>query len=114
MNTIKVKRHVYNARGGAPPYRGYHLVATDEVELLPGKKLSDQFGKIIPDDGYPAPGHFAPRAVAFQSTPSAQAPRKWEGGMNEVEVDGNSTPEETFGVDGEVELAVLIPMRGFD
>ena len=52
VNSIKVRRHVYNARGGAPPHRGYHLVATDEVELAPGKKLKEQWGKIVPGDGY--------------------------------------------------------------
>ena len=115
MNTIKVRRHVYRMRGGAPPHRGFNLVATDEVELLPGKKLADQYEKIVPGDGYPgSPSRFDPRVYAFQSTASTQVPRKWVGGLNEVEVDAQNTPEDIFGVDGDVEVAVMIPMRGFD
>ncbi|CAJ1424416.1 unnamed protein product [Effrenium voratum] len=115
MNTIKVKRHVYNARGGAPPYRGYNLVASDEVELLAASPLKDEWDKLVPGDGYPGEAtKFSPTVLAFQATPSAQVPRKWEGGMNEVPVSETSTAEETFGTDGEVELAILIPMRGFD
>lgn len=41
-------------------------------------------------------------------------PEKWEGGMNEVKVEQDIFPEDVFGVDGEVELAVLLPMRGMD
>eukprot|EP00438_Fugacium_kawagutii_P031449 Skav200325 [mRNA] locus=scaffold1760:150800:168374:- [translate_table: standard] len=115
MNSIKVRRHVYQARGvaaldldpiglrrrgGAPPYRGYHLVATDEVELEPGKKLGEQWAKMVPQDGYPG-GKTCARPFAFQSTPSFQVPKMWEGGMNEVAVEEESAPEDVFGVDGE-------------
>eukprot|EP00435_Cladocopium_sp_Y103_P011978 s3833_g3.t1 len=114
MNSIKVRRHVYQARGGAPPHRGYHLVATDEVELEPGKKLGEQWTKMVPEDGYPGPGGYQAFPFAFQSTPSFQVPKKWEGGLNEVKVEEDIFPEDAFGVDGEAELAVLIPMRGMD
>eukprot|EP00434_Breviolum_minutum_P038435 symbB.v1.2.034091.t1/scaffold4322.1/size41248/2 len=113
-NSIKVRRHVYQMRGGAPPYRGYNLVATDEVELEPGKKLGDQWSSVVPDDGYPAPRAPTGIPMAFQSTPSSQVPKKWEGGMNEVDIDQEALPEDVFGVDAEVELAVLVPMRGVD
>ncbi|CAL1134261.1 unnamed protein product, partial [Cladocopium goreaui] len=114
MNSIKVRRHVYQGRGGAPPYRGFHLVATDEVELEPGKKLGEQWTKMVPEDGYPGPSGYQVFPFAFQSTPSFKVPEKWEGGMNEVKVEQDIFPEDVFGVDGEVELAVLLPMRGMD
>mmetsp|Transcript_53836 Transcript_53836/g.125532 ORF Transcript_53836/g.125532 Transcript_53836/m.125532 type:complete len:437 (-) Transcript_53836:94-1404(-) len=118
MSTIKVKRHVYNMRGGAPPYRGYHLVASDEVELLPASKISEQLDKLVPYDRFGdsdgSPLHVQPLLHAFQATPSGEVPKKWEGGMNEVEIGPLSTPAEVFGVDGHVELAVLAPMRGMD
>jgi len=114
MNTIQVKRHVYNMRGGAPPYRGYNLVASDEIELLCDETLGNQMQNLAARDGYPGGGSAGEQMYAFQATPSGTAPKKWEGGMNEVEIKPESTAADTFGVDGLVELAVMLPMRGMD
>jgi len=117
MNSIQVKRHVYNMRGGAPPHRGYLLVASDEIELLCDETLGNQMQSLATGDGYPggkSSGKGGPQMYAFQATPSQSAPKKWEGGMNEVSLQLQSTAEETFGVDGFVDLAVLLPMRGMD
>ncbi|CAE7312912.1 unnamed protein product [Symbiodinium natans] len=114
MDTIKVRRHVYNMRGGGPERRGYALLATDEVELPPRAKLADHLDKLVPQEGY---SHRRPEEFdlkAFQATPSSQVPKKWQGGMNEVDVDLDATAEQVFGVDGHVELSVLVPMRGLD
>merc|ERR1712008_598536 len=42
----KVKRHVYNARGGVPPYRGSYLTASDFVDLVLSSPLQDQLNTI--------------------------------------------------------------------
>lgn len=112
-NIMKVTRHVYNMRGGAPPYRGYHLVASDEVELFPDSTMGEQMDKLVVADGYPGSGS-GPVIQAFQASESGKAPPMWEGGMNEVEIDIASTARDTFGMDGTVHVVVLVPMRGMD
>jgi len=114
MNKLKVRRHVYKARGGAPPHRGYHLVATDEIDLAPNAKISEQMEILVPPDGISRrmPDHYTMQA--FQASPNEQAPRKWEGGMNEVDLDASLTAEEIFGTLQNVDLAVMVPMAGFD
>ncbi|CAE7512756.1 unnamed protein product [Symbiodinium microadriaticum] len=114
MNKLKVRRHVYKARGGAPPHRGYHLVATDEIDLAPNAKISEQLEVLVPPDGISrrTPDNY--KLKAFQASPNEQAPRKWEGGMNEVEPDLSLTAEELFGTLQNVDLAVMVPMEGFD
>eukprot|EP00930_Biecheleria_cincta_P057204 TRINITY_DN4317_c0_g1_i1.p1 TRINITY_DN4317_c0_g1~~TRINITY_DN4317_c0_g1_i1.p1 ORF type:complete len:614 (-),score=142.22 TRINITY_DN4317_c0_g1_i1:76-1917(-) len=114
-NIMKVKRHVYNMRGGAPPYRGYHLVASDEVELYPDTPMGEQMDKLAVDDGYP--GHRmggGPVIQAFQASASGKPPSMWEGGFNQVDIDDASTARDLFGMDGSVHVAVLVPMRGMD
>lgn len=115
LSSMKVWRHVYNAQGGSPEYRGYYLVASDEVELDPHKPLKEQWEQLVPADGYPGEGKPAPGqfpVLGFQ--PDGEAPRKWEANLNEVPVDLEETPMKFFGADGSVEYAVLLPMRGMD
>lgn len=112
-NIMKVTRHVYNMRGGAPPHRGYHLVSSDEVELYPDSLLGEQMDKLAVGDGYPGGGS-GPVIQAFQASPGGKPPSVWEGGVNEVDIDTASTAGDTFGMDGSVHIAVLVPMRGMD
>merc|ERR1719189_2615715 len=55
LNKVRVTRHVYHARGGAPPYRGSYLTSTDTVELDPGTLLSEQWNILVPPDGFREP-----------------------------------------------------------
>eukprot|EP00931_Biecheleriopsis_adriatica_P089456 TRINITY_DN6357_c1_g1_i1.p1 TRINITY_DN6357_c1_g1~~TRINITY_DN6357_c1_g1_i1.p1 ORF type:complete len:367 (-),score=103.50 TRINITY_DN6357_c1_g1_i1:191-1291(-) len=113
MNTIKVKRFTYNMRGGAPPHRGYALVAGDEMELLADEPLANQ-GLAPQDDGYPGAAFGSNHVYAFQMPKSGSVPQKWEGGMGEVKIDGAQTASQMFGTDGEVAIVELVPMRGMD
>eukprot|EP00446_Apocalathium_sp_SHHI-4_P057614 CAMPEP_0177296976 /NCGR_PEP_ID=MMETSP0368-20130122/2713_1 /TAXON_ID=447022 ORGANISM="Scrippsiella hangoei-like, Strain SHHI-4" /NCGR_SAMPLE_ID=MMETSP0368 /ASSEMBLY_ACC=CAM_ASM_000363 /LENGTH=492 /DNA_ID=CAMNT_0018755145 /DNA_START=72 /DNA_END=1551 /DNA_ORIENTATION=- len=107
VNMLVVRRHIYNARGGAPPYRGSYLTASDEVELDVGVPLCQQFEKLLP----PQTGPFPPSLAAIDASPEG-APQKWE--EHGLSVDPELCPEEAFGDQGAVELVVLMPMQGMD
>lgn len=111
VNTLQVKRHVYQAHGGAPPHRGYHLTATDEVELEPDLPLREQWQALVPSDGYPGgPDPHGPIVRVFQSQP--EPPATWEDWGDEVNPDAAAL--EVFGLHMNVEVAVMLPMRGMD
>jgi len=114
VSTLKVRRHVYNMRGGAPPNRGYHLIATDEVDLEPNAPLGEQMDKLVPNDGYPGKANTAGvKLFAFQPANDG-APKIWTGGLNEIELEESGNALDTFDADGAVEVALLLPMRGMD
>eukprot|EP00440_Ansanella_granifera_P059497 gb/GFBE01064486.1/.p1 GENE.gb/GFBE01064486.1/~~gb/GFBE01064486.1/.p1 ORF type:complete len:408 (+),score=94.94 gb/GFBE01064486.1/:1-1224(+) len=108
VDSLKVLRHVYNMRGGAPPYRGYALVASEEVELMSDSTVGEQMGLIVPSS--------LPRGTqvkAFQC--DGKAPAKYgETSMNEVELDLAQCAKDMFGTNGDVAIAVLVPMMGMD
>jgi len=121
LSLVKVKRHIYNARGGAPPRRGSYLTSTEEVELDPTMTIGDQMYKIVPGDGA-GKGmgkmklKFALHALIWHSE---EVPRKWG------EDDGSVTAEpEQLGdncaqlpeifANGGKSIVILIPMRGMD
>jgi len=109
---IKVKRHVYNARGGAPPYRGSYLTATDTVELAADKSLGEQRDKIVPSSGFGA-GLSSGTWAIFPA--DQEAPRCWEfpspGGESLGAPQLEQSPRKILA--GKA-LVVLIPMMGFD
>eukprot|EP00971_Amphidinium_carterae_P146688 2907322-Amphidinium_carterae.1 len=52
---LKVRRHIYNFRGGAPPYRGLHLTATEEILLDPSVAIAEQLHLCLPPQVLPVP-----------------------------------------------------------
>mmetsp|Transcript_16149 Transcript_16149/g.43498 ORF Transcript_16149/g.43498 Transcript_16149/m.43498 type:complete len:106 (-) Transcript_16149:90-407(-) len=105
MPTLVVRRHVYNARGGAPPYRGSFLTATDEVELDANVPFVAQEQLVFPSEGC--------QLFAIPRSPDGRAPNRWEDGLG-VEVGLEASPAEVFGIWGQHEMVVLVPMDGMD
>jgi len=103
--TLVVRRHVYNARGGAPPYRGSFLTATDEVELDANVPFVAQEQLVFPSEGC--------QLFAIPRSPDGRAPNRWEDGLG-VEVGLEASPAEVFGIWGQHEMVVLVPMDGMD
>jgi len=115
---IKVTRHIYNARGGAPPYRGSYLTSTEEVMLTSNVTLMAQKSQLIPASGY---SMFGGEPQAYTLPSGTTAPRKWESyddttplGAKQLIIDpqGTTTASDVFNA-GE-QLVVLIPMQGMD
>jgi hypothetical protein len=115
---IKVTRHVYNARGGAPPYRGSYLTSTEEVMLTSNVTLMAQKSQLIPASGY---SMFGGEPDAYTLPSGTTAPSKWESydgttplGAKKLIIDpqGTTTASDVFKA-GE-QLVVLIPMSGMD
>jgi Ca2+-binding EF-hand superfamily protein len=103
----KVKRHVYNARGGAPPYRGSYLTASDFVDLDLSSSLQDQMNIIC--------HHSSSQNEQLASFPAdAEVPRRWEfpspGGQ--MVTDLSQIAREGFDLNRAV--VVLVPMMGMD
>lgn len=102
---MKIKRHVYMARGGAPPYRGSYLTATDFVELDASRSIQEQINVLSSQGGSPQLASFP----AFENTPG-----RWEfpspGGQ--AVTDFTKTVQEVFGSSKAV--IVLVPMMGMD
>jgi hypothetical protein len=118
---IKITRHVYNARGGAPPYRGSYLTATDEVILDGNVLLANQKHKLVPASGAPPSFGMAPSPEMYILPAAASAPQKWEDqaapGIQKVDFNKKAADAfgTNFGIDfGISQLVVLIPMMGMD
>eukprot|EP00405_Crypthecodinium_cohnii_P001080 CAMPEP_0194756006 /NCGR_PEP_ID=MMETSP0323_2-20130528/9780_1 /TAXON_ID=2866 ORGANISM="Crypthecodinium cohnii, Strain Seligo" /NCGR_SAMPLE_ID=MMETSP0323_2 /ASSEMBLY_ACC=CAM_ASM_000346 /LENGTH=118 /DNA_ID=CAMNT_0039675325 /DNA_START=17 /DNA_END=373 /DNA_ORIENTATION=+ len=108
---MDIKRHVYNARGGAPPHRGSYHTASDTATVDPTVSLRDQMEKL----GQSQPGSMSDPKFA-RIPKGKEPPNKWEereDGCGE-EIDLDSKPDEVFGKNGEYELVALLPMRGMD
>ena len=103
--SVKMKRHVYNAHGCAPPYRGSYLTATDFVELDASRSLQEQI-HIISDQGHDA------QLASFPT--DVDAPRRWELSSPgwQLVTDLTKTVQEVFGSNKAV--VVLMPMIGTD
>jgi len=108
---MKIKRHVYNARGGPPPYRGSYLTATDFIELDAKQSLQDQKNKIFPLSGYGA-GLSSGEIASFPV--GTEPPRRWEfpsPGGEMLESQLGKTAGDIF---TDKAVVVLIPLLGFD
>ena len=103
---LEVKRHIYNARGGAPPYRGTYHTATGTVVLDPTKKLEEQEDDLME----------GPSGKLFKIPKGKEPPSKWEDEEDCGQpVDMSMTAKDAFGESGDAfELVVLLPMRGMD
>jgi hypothetical protein len=130
LSMVKVKRHIYNARGGAPPHRGSYLTSTEEIELDPTMTLGNQMHKIVPGHGagkgmgkmgktkskFETKSKFAPNVWIWHAD---EVPRKW----GEDEGADIAKPERLFSdcvqlpeifAKGGKSLVILIPMLGMD
>lgn len=104
-----VKRHVYEARGGAPPYCGDWLVASDEVELDSSRPLYEQWDALLPADGYPEKDRLRPEVLLHPN--KDQAPVFWG------DQPRTRAPDTTVGAifsSGTFDVAILMPVTGID
>lgn len=100
---VKVRVHVYHARGGAPPHRGDYLIATEYRTFDFGKPLKDQLQLGKGND---------PTYCVLTAPPDGKAPAKWSEEGPKLNVDQN--PEDIFDSEGHIDLVALTPMIGVD
>jgi len=113
ISPLTIKRHVYHARGGAPPHRGDYLTATDSIELQSNKVLSDQITLMVPPDGM---GGMFGGATLYLLPAGQAAPMKDPAlfGSPHQQPDMSKTAHEVFGHPAGYDLIVCIPMKGMD
>lgn len=118
VSRLRVRRHVYQARGGAPPHRGTFLVATDEVELDADVELRQQVELLSPAQySWMSWEEMADALFTLPHSPEG-APRQWDQGALQVaqagKVDAGATAREALGCDSKLDIALVLPMRGMD
>eukprot|EP00928_Gymnodinium_smaydae_P096212 TRINITY_DN8447_c0_g1_i2.p2 TRINITY_DN8447_c0_g1~~TRINITY_DN8447_c0_g1_i2.p2 ORF type:complete len:241 (+),score=38.52 TRINITY_DN8447_c0_g1_i2:913-1635(+) len=117
LGLLRVTRHVYNGRGGAPPHRGSYLTATDDIELDASMTMEEQMHKLVPNDGMGPAGRLGPRphlvVVRVQDAPKRWQDLEQQKGVNVFPVDGAQIAGDLFDSHDKA-LVVLVPMRGMD
>jgi hypothetical protein len=106
ITTITVTRHVYNSQVGRPPYRGYHLFATDEVKLDAFKTIAEQMARLNPGE---YPGEY-PELSLYAYAGATGVPTKLDAVSAVAQkVDDSKMALEVFGGNPMLQLIVIAP-----